>query len=181
MDLQPTKPRRRRRPPSDATVTDANRRFDTARESFKQGKYAQAQELVEAAIKDLPSDATLHEFRSLTLFAQGKYKDAAAGLYAVLAAGPGWDWDTMRPLYPDPDTYTKQLRALEAFVGKEPTAGYGHFLLAYHYLVLGSKDAAVQQFQEVVKVQPEDKLAAALLKALTSGPGPTDAPPGPGK
>jgi hypothetical protein len=36
----------------------------------------------------LPSDATLHEFRGLTLFAQGNYKDAAATLYAVLAAGP---------------------------------------------------------------------------------------------
>jgi hypothetical protein len=34
--------------------------------------------LAEKAIKLLPSDATLHEFRALTLFAQKKYKDAAA-------------------------------------------------------------------------------------------------------
>jgi tetratricopeptide (TPR) repeat protein len=164
----------------DPTVTDANKTFDAAREAFKQGQYARAQELADQAIKELLSDGTLHEFRSLALFAQGKYKDAAAGLYAVLAAGPGWDWDTMRALYPNTETYTTQLRALEAFVGKEPSAGYGHFLLAYHYLVVVDKAAAVRQFQDVVKVQPDDKLSAALVKALTSDPA-KDGPPMPGK
>ena len=126
----------------------------------------------EAYALDLRQGTTWCRARSLALFAQGNYKDAAAGLYAVLAAGPGWDWDTMRALYPATETYTTQLRALEQFVGKEPAAGYGHFLLAYHYLVVGDKDAAVRQFQDVVKVQPEDKLSAALAKALTSDPAP---------
>ncbi|HVK13828.1 MAG TPA: tetratricopeptide repeat protein, partial [Gemmataceae bacterium] len=156
----------------DPTVTGANKTFDAAREAFKQGQYARAQELADKAIQELPSDGTLHEFRSLALFAQGKYKDAAAGLYAVLAAGPGWDWDTMRALYPVAETYTAQLRALEQFVGTEPAAGYGHFLLAYHYLVVGDKDAAVRQLQDTVKVQPDDKLSAALVKALTTDPTP---------
>ena len=56
---------------------------------------------------------------------RGNYKEAAAGLYAVLAAGPGWDWDTMSGPVPDPETYTRQLRALEQYVGKEPAAGRG--------------------------------------------------------
>ena len=47
--------------------------------------------------------------QALTLFAQRKYKDAASAIYAVLAAGPGWDWQTMSELYPDPEVYTKQL------------------------------------------------------------------------
>jgi cytochrome c-type biogenesis protein CcmH/NrfG len=133
---------------------------------------------VEKAIALLPSDATLHEFRALTLFAQGRYKDAAATLYAVLAAGPGWGWATMRELYPDEDTYTRQLRALEEHVRKDPKAGEARFVLAYHYLVLGTKDAAVEQLKEVVRVQPQDKLSAALLKALTST-GTEAAPPAP--
>src|SRR5262249_10645286 len=74
----------------DTTVNDANQQFDAAREAFKVGDYAKAQELAEKAIALLPSDATLHEFRGLTLFAQKKYQDSAAALYAVLAAGPGW-------------------------------------------------------------------------------------------
>ncbi len=152
----------------DETVAQANKEFDAAREAFKAGDFAKAQTSVEKAIVLLPSDATLHEFRALTLFAQERYKDAAATLYAVLAAGPGWEWKTMRGLYPDEDTYTRQLRELEEHVRKEPNSGEAHFVLAYQYLVLGTKEEAVKQLKEVVRVQPEDKLSNALLKALTT-------------
>src|SRR5262249_52844264 len=113
-------------PPEDDIATAANKLFDGARAEFKAGNYADAQAKVRQAIQKLPSDATLHEFRALTLFAQGKYKDAAAGLYAVLAAGPGWNWETMRDLYGDPADYTKQLRALEQFLTDNPDAAYAH-------------------------------------------------------
>jgi tetratricopeptide (TPR) repeat protein len=146
----------------------ANNLFGDARDLFKEGKYAEAQAKVDQAIKVLPSDATLHEFRSLTLFAQGKYKDAAAALYAVLAAGPGWDWETMKFLYGNDKVYTEQLRALEEFVKDNPKAAYGHLLLAYEYLVLGSKDPAIKELEEVVRLQPEDKLSAGILKGLKS-------------
>ena len=155
-------------PELDDSAKKADGLFGDARALFKAGKYAEAQAKVEAAIKELPSDATLHELRALTLFAQGKYKDSAAALYAVLAAGPGWDWETMKFLYPTEAAYTEHLRALEAFVKANPKAGYGHFLLAYQYLVIGQKDSAVSELREVVKVQPEDKLSAALIKALTA-------------
>jgi tetratricopeptide (TPR) repeat protein len=152
----------------DETVAQANKEFDAARDAFMRRDYARAQKLAEKAIDLLPSDATLHEFRALTLFAQGRYKDAAATLYAVLAAGPGWDWETMRGLFPDEETYTRQLRALEEYVRKNPKAGYAHFVLAYHYLVLGAMDEAKRQLREVVRVQPEDNLSTALLEALTT-------------
>jgi tetratricopeptide (TPR) repeat protein len=158
-------------PEPDNDAKQANRLFDDARDLFKAGNYADAQGKVEMAIKKLPSDATLHEFRALTLFAQSKYKDAAAGLYAVLAAGPGWDWDTMKFLYGNDKLYTEQLRALEDFAKENPKAGYAHFLLAYQYLVLGNKDAAVKELQEVVRLQPDDKLSAGILKGLTSDSG----------
>src|SRR5205823_14867933 len=125
----------------------------------------------------------LHEFRAMTLFAQAKYQDMAADLFAVLTAGPGWDWPTMRDQYPDVDKYTAQLRALERYVGENPTAAYGHFDLAYEYLVTGSKDAAVRELQQVVRLQPDDKLSAALLQALTNPQPAADAtgPPMPGR
>jgi tetratricopeptide (TPR) repeat protein len=166
----------------DEMVAQANKEFDAARDAFMRRDYARAQALAEKAIDLLPSDATLHEFRALTLFAQGRYKDAAATLYAVLAAGPGWDWQTMRGLYPDEETYTRQLRALEEYVRKNPASGCAHFVLAYQYLVLGAMDAAVKQLREVVRVQPQDNLSAALLEALTTPesaghtPAPANAP-----
>jgi len=154
-------------PTDDPAVAAATQTFEEARKSFKAGDYARAQELVEKAIQSLPSDATLHEFRALTLFAQKKYKEAAAALYAVLSAGPGWDKDTMAALYPDWNAYTPQLRALEDYVRQHPNEAPAHFLLAYHYLVLGYKDQAVAQLKDVVRLEPKDQLSAALVKALT--------------
>jgi cytochrome c-type biogenesis protein CcmH/NrfG len=52
-------------------------------------------------------------------------------------------------------------------VKDHPDEGSAHFLLAYHYLVNGSKDKAVAQLKGVVRLVPKDQLSAALLKALT--------------
>jgi tetratricopeptide (TPR) repeat protein len=155
---------------SNDAVAEANRQFDAARAAFKGGNYVEAQRLVEKAIEKLPSDATLHEFRALTLFAQNRYKEAAATLYAVLAAGPGWDWPTLAGLYADEAAYTQQLRTLEDYMRTHPQEADAHFALAYHYLVLGHKAEAVKQLEQVVRLQPDDKLSAALLKALTTEP-----------
>jgi hypothetical protein len=150
---------------TDAGV-DAGKSFDRARASFKDADYDKALEQVNAAIEKRPSDATLHEFKALCLFAQGKYKEAAPVLYAVIAAGPGWDSDTMHNLYADEDAYQKQFKSLKDFVAKEPDASYGHFVLAYHYLAQGRKSAAVKELREVTRTQPDDKLSAELLKVL---------------
>ena len=104
----------------------------------------------------------------MTLFAQKKYKEAAATLYAVLSAGPGWDRKTLGGLYPDWDTYTAQLSDLENYVKAHPDDGSGHFLLAYHHLVHGNKDQAVAQLKDVVRLVPKDQLSARLLKALST-------------
>ena len=61
----------------------------------------------------------------------------------------------MATLYPDWDTYTPQVRALESYVKAHPDEAYAHFLLAYHYLVVGSMDQAIAQLKEVVRLDPK--------------------------
>jgi tetratricopeptide (TPR) repeat protein len=163
-------------PPSPADIVDdaeaiqaadsAIEVFDRAREAFYAGDYKEALALVDNAIHVLPTDATLHEFRALCLFALKDYKQAAATLYAVLAAGPGWDWETMHSLYADVETYTEQLRALEAFQKANPKSAEASFVLAYHYLVLGHLDAAIKHLENVVVLLPESELSRELLTAL---------------
>jgi tetratricopeptide (TPR) repeat protein len=155
---------------------EALERFDSARAAFKGGDYAKAQQLVEQAIELLPQDATLHEFRALTLFAQKDYQKAAAAIYAVLSAGPGWNWDTMATMYADKDKYVQQLRALEAYARDNPKSTGAHFLLAYHYLVLDHAPEAVKQLQEVVKLSPNDQLAKQLVQAFTKPESSTPSP-----
>jgi Tfp pilus assembly protein PilF len=150
--------------------------FDQAGAAFRGGNYAEAQSLVEKAIARLPGVATLHEFRALTLFAQKKYQEASTAVYAVLAAGPGWDWQTLKGFYPDVQTYTTQLRDLEQFQRGNPDKGYASLLLAYHYLTLESFNAAAKQLQIAVKVEPKDQLSAQLLAAVQKRPGGDERP-----
>jgi tetratricopeptide (TPR) repeat protein len=155
-------------PPPEQSVADtAVATFDAAREAFKQGDYATALTKTNEALSKLPNDPTLHEFRSLIFFAQKQYDQAAAALYPVLSAGPGWDWTTMVGLYPSVDVYTAQLRALQDDSKQRPDVAANHFLLAYHYLTQGYPENARAELAQVVKLQPNDQLSKRMLAQLT--------------
>jgi tetratricopeptide (TPR) repeat protein len=168
-------------PPDESVSSPAMTAFDSAREAFKAADYPKALELVDQALKAMPNDATLHEFRGLTLFALKRYDEAAASLYAVLSVGPGWDWTTLISLYADPETYTQQLRALESDCSQNTQAASPRFVLAYHYMTQGNIDAAVRQYTIVSSLQPKDQLSAQLVTQLQKTDqtaGATEASPG---
>ena len=148
----------------------ANEYSDAAREAFHKGLYPTARRNLDKALKLVPGDTLLHEFRALTFFAEGKYKDASGVLYAVLSKGPGWDWDTMSAFYPPGDSYTKQLQALEAYCKDNPKAADATFVLGYHYLVLDDRASAASAFAVASELQPKDKLSASLAAALIAKP-----------
>jgi tetratricopeptide (TPR) repeat protein len=169
--------------PSDAPVPGMAE-FDAARAAFLKGDYAGALASTNKALAALPNDPIIHEFRALIMFAQGKYKEAAAGLYSVLTVGPGWDWATMSSLYPNVGVYTQQLRALEKYVKEHKDARDAQFVLVYHYLATGNKDAATKGLQVLHKATPDDRLVTELL-LMNAGPEaigakvPTDDPSAP--
>lgn len=154
--------------------------LDAARDAFMTADYATSGKEIELALKELPTDAALHEFRALVYFATADYTKAAGTLYAVLSAGPGWDWTTMSSLYPSVDAYTVQLRTLEQYVNANPRSADARFVLAYHYVTQSHKEAAIKQLREVVLLQPADQLSVQLLQGLggevPSRPGATPAP-----
>ena len=156
-------------PVDDGAPPEAFQRFDEARAAFKANDYGKALTSVDKAIKLLPSDAAMHEFRALVLFAQHKYRDAVPlGFYMPCCRrAPEWTWDTVRDLYADPETFTRQLRALEKFARENPKASEGHFLLAYEYLVMNYVPQALTQLQQFEALVPEDKLAPQLISAFT--------------
>jgi tetratricopeptide (TPR) repeat protein len=141
--------------------------FDRARDAFKAGDYAAALDLTDEALNVVPGDPLVHEFKALALFARGDYARAAAELHGVLAVTPGMNWATLSGLYPDVATYTGQLRALEDRCRRGPKDAAPCFVLAYHYLVVGHKDAAVAQLKAVLASEPGDRVARRLLVPLT--------------
>ncbi|WP_406695546.1 tetratricopeptide repeat protein [Singulisphaera sp. Ch08] len=163
-------------PPEPTVADQATLAFDQAREAFKAGDYAKALQLDQQALTQMPNDTTLHEFLALVLFAEGKYEQAAAPLYAVLSVGPGWDWTTLSGMYPDVATYTGQLRNLETYIAANPNSAQARFVLAYQYLCEGHDENAVDQLKQVVKLQPGDTLSAQLVARLQT---PGDAPSAP--
>ncbi len=122
--------------------------------------------MADKAIHDMPNDAALHEFRGVTLFALRRYADAAVPLYAVLAVGPGWDWNTLVGLYPNVSVYTEQLRALESYCNLNPTSAPARFVLAYFYLTQGNTDSALGQLKQVVALVPKDTVSSQLIQRL---------------
>jgi tetratricopeptide (TPR) repeat protein len=152
---------------------EAVAKFDEARAAFLDGRYEEALKLTDAAVAKMPRDAVLHEFRSLVLFALGRYAESAAAIHAVLDVGPGWDWKTLSGLYPSTEVYTKQLRALEDARNADPKAADLYFLVGYHYLTCGYPDSALRMFKQAVELQPKDAVAAAMVATLS----PRDAQP----
>jgi tetratricopeptide (TPR) repeat protein len=162
--------------PDGAAADRGYRAFDRARDAFKAGDYAAALDLTDEALKDVPGDPLVHEFKALVLFARGEDARAAAELHAVLAFTSGMDWTTLSGLYPDVETYTGQLRALEDRCRRAPNAAAPRFVLAYHYLDAGHKDAAVAQLEAVLALEPRDRVARRLLASLTGTPAASSEP-----
>ncbi|MBS0263134.1 MAG: tetratricopeptide repeat protein [Planctomycetes bacterium] len=151
---------------TDTSGNAAEQQLNPAIDAFKKGDYQGALDLVNQAITKTPTDAVCHEFRGLVLFALQEYQQAAATIHSVLAIGPGWDWTTLTHLYASIQTYSTQLRTLEHFVEEHPQDGAARFLLAYHYLTCGHRDAAAANLKKVVAQVPQDHVAADLLKMI---------------
>ena len=153
-------------PPEPTAAESAQKVFEAARDSFKAGDYARALSLADQALVQLPNDPTLHEFRALCLLAAKRYDEAAAAVYAVLSAGPGWDWATLINLYPDMDTYTNQLRALEAYVAREARLGPRPVPARLPLHGAGRQARRRPRFATVARLQPQDRLSDQLAKNL---------------
>ena len=82
--------RRDRRRPGDPDLRRGPRRLHGR-------QLHRALQKTDEALKTLPNDAAINEFRALCLFALKQYDQAAATLYAVLSAGPGLGLDDARP------------------------------------------------------------------------------------
>ncbi|MEY3898149.1 MAG: hypothetical protein RLZZ214_3670, partial [Verrucomicrobiota bacterium] len=154
-------------PPGEASIEEAadekaNDAMEAALAAFHKGDFAAALVSVDLALAQVPGDVALHEFRALIFFALGRFEDAAGVLNSVLASGPGWDWTTMTGLFDSQETYEELLRKLEDHTDANPDSAAAHFVLGYHYLVLGHLEHAVDLFDRVAVLEPRDTVSAQL-------------------
>lgn len=159
----------------DNDPNSADEVLNSAVAAFRQNDYDTALDITNQGIAKYPDDAVLHEFRTLVLFAKQDYQQAAATIHSVLAVGPGWDWTTLSGMYANVAVYTGQLRALESFTVANPQDSASRFLLAYHYMSCGYPDAAERELRQVVRLMPNDRVAADILR-MVAAPQPEPSP-----
>jgi tetratricopeptide (TPR) repeat protein len=147
----------------EATNEESSAFYSEAIAAFRQGRYGDSARLAGCAAADRPKDFDAHLLLMLEWFAVGQYGSAATEAHAVARLGEMPDWPRLYGIYGNADTYTRQLRALERFVGKTPSADEGRFLLGFQYAMLGHQAAARSQFLAALKVAPQDLVAAELL------------------
>ena len=138
-------------------------------EAFRRRDVKQALEYATAAVKENRNNGDAHQLRSLILFAMRDYEQSAAEANVALTGGPGWNSETLNSMYASADEYMAQLKMLEQYVNAQPTAAAPHFLLGYHYLMVGRIELAVPQLSAAVQLEPRDTVSAQLLKKLSAG------------
>ncbi len=154
----------------DETATTSNDWGDSfltsARDAFRNGDYSDALRLANHAAVEMPRSSKAHELMSLALFALKDYRGANIEAHTALSFGPPSDWSTLYGYYNDLPTYTKQLDALVDYIHAHKDAMDALFVLAYQDIMMGHKDAAKTQLEEVVAKIPQDQVAKKLLRDL---------------
>jgi len=105
------------------------------------------------------------------MFAGGEYRGAAMEAHTVALLGKTPAWSTVYDFYGDIEPYTKQLRALEKYVGDKPKQPEGHFLLGFLYMIGGHHDAAKGEFLAALKLTPRDRVRPIAQVARRRGAG----------
>ncbi len=118
---------------------DALSYYSAARAAFLQGDYQDALRQAAHAELDAPGNPRVHELISLALFALGNYQAAASEAHAAMAMGPIAEWKNLYRYYEDVKKYTSQLRALEKAAAANPGSAAEHFLLGYHFSMMGAR------------------------------------------
>ena len=153
-------------PPVVSTTTGTTNFAEQGEAAFKAGDYNGAAYAWQHAVIDNQQKPVLILMHAQSLFAVGKFEEAAGAVQAAMGQLPNDQWGVVagnyRELYGRVDDYTTQLRALEAAVKSKPSDPAMRFLLGYHYGYLGFPQQAVDQLNQAVSLAPQDQLAAQL-------------------
>jgi hypothetical protein len=137
---------------------------------FKDGNYEKAAKHWRHALLDDPKNGVLVMLLSQSLFASGKYDEAAGAAQQGMLLMEEKDWGVVvvnyKEIYPKIGDYTTQLRALEKARKEKPDNPALRFLLGYHYAFLGYPTEAMAELDKTISLAPQDEIAVKLKESL---------------
>lgn len=152
--------------PAPTPEVQARDHVAAARRAFEQRDYAAALGHADRVVQLVPKNPDARQLRSLILFAMSDYKRSAAEAYDAILLGPVWNWATLSSLYADVADYTQQYRGLQTAAANQPKSLEVHFLLAYHYLMLGHLKQGEAELAKVLEIKPAEPVSAQLLQVV---------------
>jgi len=171
--------------PSQEKIDQASELSDKAETEFKEGRYQKAAEDWRQSLLNNPADGAAVMLLSQSLFATGKYDEAAGAAQVGMHMLPLSAWGSVianyRELYGNNEDYTTQLGALESAVKAQPNSPALRFLLGYHLGFQGQTRQAIKELDKTLELAPKDEVAQKLREVfaerLTDGSN-ADAAPG---
>lgn len=146
---------------------------------FKLGQYDDAAYAFRHALVDDPDNGVLMLLLSQSLFANGKFTEAAGAVQVAMLMLPEDKWgvviENYAELYNDNQKYTDQLRALEKTRKEKADEPGLRFLLGYQYAYLGYASHAIKELDKAIELAPKDELAAKLRDLMQAKLGKTEA------
>lgn len=154
--------------------------------AFTAGRYRDAIHDFRHAILDEPSNGRLMLLLSQSLFAVGRYEEAAGAAEMGMRILPQDKWGSIikdfGKFYANPNVYEQQLKELERARNGRPEAPALRVLLGYHYGFLGFPKHAVQELDKAIQLEPRDPFAADLRNMFGKQVGLAPVPvPNPGR
>jgi tetratricopeptide (TPR) repeat protein len=122
------------------------------------------------AVVDDPKNGVLVMMLAQSLFASGKFDEAAGATQQAMMLLKEDDWGVViknyRELYTKIGDYTTQLRALEKARKDKPDEPALRFLLGFHYAYLGFPKEAQVELAKATSLAPQDELSGRLKDIL---------------
>lgn len=148
-----------------ASQTDADTLFDEGVKAFGEADYETALEKFASAREISPEDTVLPFAYAQTLFAEGRYDEAAGTLRVILANAKPEKEGVFYPrgLYSSDDILIDQINVLKEQAAKNSTNPDLQLLLGYHLIGVGELDEAVEPLQKASLDTVNNQSATALL------------------
>jgi len=157
---------------------------------FKEGRYRESAESYLRAIAYAPDDAGLHFVLADSLLAIGDYHYATFIIKKAvrLDAAMVFAEADKRDFYGDKKDFTKHMVDLQKYVADKPFDEAGLLALAYNYKFSMQPEKALEVFEKLLSISPEDETAQLFVDALKNpvkpgaspDPAGTDKKPGAG-
>lgn len=138
---------------------------------FRLGKNEEAIKELRKAIKLDPKSATPHYYLALLYQAQGNIEKAIGELNLVVKLNPRHElaYFCLGKIYFDRKEYDKAVEAFKKSIEISPVTADTHYYLGMTYEMMGYKELAIKEYQEVLKYLPDHEKAGQALRRLREG------------